>query len=656
MSKASDGGTVSESSVDGNSVKLVPIMKTGRSTIDNASLAGRSTTQMTRRLSGARLVVVIVVVVCIAGLLAVLITLVVQGLKQRRLNSSSTAVEEYWLVKTRSPQWMERYACVIEPMRAASDLPVARAGNVGESGGTGGGSRYIKNSSPLAKDAVNTVLAAATLQTSLTSSFVSSSSQRSSSSLSLLSSEPRLSETATPLAAALQAQWDARVREALKSSKKGKGLFAAVHSSSQAQADYAFPVDFVATFVDPWDEHWRAAAAAEYKRLRSAPDIDKHPVYHETAREPALTQFLTSERDELFYCVISAIRFCPWLRCIWLVAQSPQCPRWLPAAVHQFGGSLGPWQVDQPASTASTGGKPIVGGGPQQAASLPYAVIGNIPVIIVHHESIFDPSMTTRPTFNSCMIESQMANIPELAEHFVYSNDDMFMCRPLQRRQLFTDGGVPVLAMHDTRPTIMGMNSIWGTQLKLMLRLADALQLPACQTPDHVAAPLRKSVLQRVVTLTKPFIARFKAFRSPADFPVWYLALNAAPYVDARDTVSTRYYHTGSHFASDARPIPHMACVNHDFYGTSFDKMDRILQIPPATPLPTVGDNTTQHSRNGASNAVAMTSTQVARDARRVVSPASLRRIGAQPLPYAPTTVPIPAQPPLSSRSLGHDT
>ncbi len=60
---------------------------------------------------------------------------------------------------------------------------------------------------------------------------------------------------------------------------------------------------------------------------------------------------------------------------------------------------------------------------------------------VVDHREIFsDPSAL--PTFNSHAIESQLHHIPELAEHFLYLNDDVFFGRPAHPGQFFHANGL----------------------------------------------------------------------------------------------------------------------------------------------------------------------------------------------------------------------
>jgi hypothetical protein len=58
---------------------------------------------------------------------------------------------------------------------------------------------------------------------------------------------------------------------------------------------------------------------------------------------------------------------------------------------------------------------------------------------IVSHKQIF-PHKKDLPTFNACAIEMCFSNIPDLAEHFIYFNDDMFVLSPLKESRFFENG------------------------------------------------------------------------------------------------------------------------------------------------------------------------------------------------------------------------
>ena len=57
---------------------------------------------------------------------------------------------------------------------------------------------------------------------------------------------------------------------------------------------------------------------------------------------------------------------------------------------------------------------------------------------IVCHDEFIPPKYL--PTFSSHTIEMNIHRIPDLAEHFVYFNDDMFLLRPFQPEDFFRDG------------------------------------------------------------------------------------------------------------------------------------------------------------------------------------------------------------------------
>ena len=57
---------------------------------------------------------------------------------------------------------------------------------------------------------------------------------------------------------------------------------------------------------------------------------------------------------------------------------------------------------------------------------------------IVRHEDFIPKEYL--PTFSSHTIEMNIHRIPDLAEHFIYFNDDMFLLRPMEPEQFFRNG------------------------------------------------------------------------------------------------------------------------------------------------------------------------------------------------------------------------
>lgn len=65
-------------------------------------------------------------------------------------------------------------------------------------------------------------------------------------------------------------------------------------------------------------------------------------------------------------------------------------------------------------------------------------------VFIVDHKMIFDGNLEYLPTFNCRPIETQLYKIPNLAEHFIYFNDDLFLLQEIKIEDFFING-FPVL-------------------------------------------------------------------------------------------------------------------------------------------------------------------------------------------------------------------
>lgn len=91
------------------------------------------------------------------------------------------------------------------------------------------------------------------------------------------------------------------------------------------------------------------------------------------------------DNDELKYSLRSVEKNAPWINHIYIITGFNQIPKWL--------------NINHPKIT------------------------------IIPHESIFPADAL--PTFNSNAIEMCIPNIPELSEHFLLANDDMFFFRPL---------------------------------------------------------------------------------------------------------------------------------------------------------------------------------------------------------------------------------
>lgn len=61
-------------------------------------------------------------------------------------------------------------------------------------------------------------------------------------------------------------------------------------------------------------------------------------------------------------------------------------------------------------------------------------------VFIIDHTQIFEGDTDFLPVFNCRPIETKLYNIPNLSEHFIYFNDDMFLIKKVSISDFFIDG------------------------------------------------------------------------------------------------------------------------------------------------------------------------------------------------------------------------
>lgn len=183
--------------------------------------------------------------------------------------------------------------------------------------------------------------------------------------------------------------------------------------------------------------------------------------------------------DELRYALRSVHMYAPWVRRIFIATDSPR-PAWL---------------ADHPKVT------------------------------IVRSEEFFaDPAVL--PTHNSHAVEAQLHRIPGLAEHFLYSNDDMFFGRPVSPELFFSGGGVSRFVESGIRigsgPAHAGRsghdNGLRVNRALLQQRFGRVIT----HDLEHCAAPMRRSIAAELEREFADDYARTAAsrFRSATDISV----------------------------------------------------------------------------------------------------------------------------------------
>ena len=108
-----------------------------------------------------------------------------------------------------------------------------------------------------------------------------------------------------------------------------------------------------------------------------------------------------ADNDELKYSLRSVEAYAPWINRIFIVTDN-QVPAWLDTS--------------------------------------------NPRIRLVDHSEIMPE--VARPSFNSSVIEHFICRIPDLSEHYLYANDDMYFNRPAAPSDFFAPDGLPILRMN----------------------------------------------------------------------------------------------------------------------------------------------------------------------------------------------------------------
>ena len=200
-------------------------------------------------------------------------------------------------------------------------------------------------------------------------------------------------------------------------------------------ADITFDIDMVFSWVDGNDPEFGARRAAA---------MANHVVGEGDNADARIRQI-----DELKYALRSVHAFAPWVRRIFIATDSP-VPQWL--APH--------------------------------------------PKVTVVRAADHFTDVSALPVYNSHAVETQLHHIPGLAEHFLYSNDDMFFGRALSPAMFFSPGGVTKFIEAGTRiglgvnhPERSGFENAARVNRELLWERFGKI---ITRHLEHTAAPLRK--------------------------------------------------------------------------------------------------------------------------------------------------------------------
>lgn len=204
------------------------------------------------------------------------------------------------------------------------------------------------------------------------------------------------------------------------------------------------PVDIVYTWVDSSDKEWRDARRSWAERQH-------------IAMVSADNEERFIDREELRYSLRSIHLYAPFVRNIYIVTAG-QKPHWLDTNHEK--------------------------------------------IHLVDHREIF-PDPEQLPTFNSHAIEACLHRIPDLAEHFIYFNDDVFLGRESTVEAFYTRGGLiksrfsPVSFTASSRPGEAAIPTDWASFNAIRLMERD-FGLHFDRKMKHIPMPMKKSLLEEI--------------------------------------------------------------------------------------------------------------------------------------------------------------
>lgn len=194
------------------------------------------------------------------------------------------------------------------------------------------------------------------------------------------------------------------------------------------------PIDAVVTWVNGDDPVHRQKREAYLASLGKVPSIASANRFQESG--------------EFIYCITSLLKFAPWLRRIHIVTDE-QTPDFLTEV------------------TAS---------GLQDR------------IVVVDHRTVFRGFEDCLPTFNIRSIISVLWRIPDLAERFIFLNDDFLLAQPLMPEDFFRDDKMVVRGRWERLPWLR-------IDQRLIRRLGGAKRTDSLKRPGNRDAQARSAEL-----------------------------------------------------------------------------------------------------------------------------------------------------------------
>lgn len=299
-------------------------------------------------------------------------------------------------------------------------------------------------------------------------------------------------------------------------------------------------VDAVYTWVDGLDPEWQDIRRQTRERLGLSDDT----------QEPGFADRYV-QNGELQFSLMRLKTYAPWIRRVFIVTMN-QTPPNLP---------------------------------------------NNMPITIVDHRTILPESAL--PCFNSQAIETALHRIPDLAEHFLYFNDDMFLGGPVQVQDFFDPTGRMLLPWQENKVVNYQncQNNAYQSALftsALLVAKQHGLEVAAnvCRYPSHTVVPKTKSTFARMWSAcpAEMHATQHDPFRVYNEVSHYFgnyldLAKNNAKLIPNKMACYFATDHDMIEFWNTHRGLPKLFCVNQIRTSRFADVMQMSLREPKPAPL-----------------------------------------------------------------------
>lgn len=217
--------------------------------------------------------------------------------------------------------------------------------------------------------------------------------------------------------------------------------------------------------------------------------------------------------------------------------------------------------------------------------------LDNPKIKIIDHKDILPPESI--PCFNSVVIEHCLHKIPGLSEHFLYSNDDMFINQPVNPKDFFTAEGKPIVRLNRR-----WFRKFWlNYRVKVKKQHLDNYNLTMHRAatlvekklgryighkPHHNVDAYRKTQYEETFNLFKEEIESTLRNHLRADSDIQRIIYSLVPIVKGKakikfvgDKTSFRCHIEKQHYLRDLEfKNPLLFCVNDSHYATDLDRLN----------------------------------------------------------------------------------